>query len=977
MAAAPGPVTGTPLDFFTNYGMYMPRTHCLMTEAGTPDWPWIIALIVLTGGVIAGYARVFIFWRKSYLDVEEQDRNKKLMHLAYIFLWCAVCGYGLSILIFFWPAYRLLALCLIVLNFFTWRFVSSLGDFKVSLHAKQYQRQLDEELHNRAVLLEQQVAERTEELERKRDELEERNRMLARSDQRFNAMVANMPGMVYQFVRHTDGSIVWPFVSDACRHLFGLEPEQCQAQPMLLMDRIHEDDRAELDASIDRSAESLTPWQWHGRVRHADGDYRWVQGNARPQALDNGAIRWDGILMNVTEAHATEADLEEVRAESKKLALVASRTDNAVVITDAQGKIEWVNESFERITGFTLDEVVGAKPGRILQGPDTDRDTVQRIREKVMAGLPAHEQILNYAKDNRPYWLDIEIQPVRGDDGQIQHFMAIERDITEERQRSAELAKAKQEAESASQAKSDFLANMSHEIRTPLNAVIGFSDMLERQPDVDPAQRSEWVHTISSSSKHLLSLINDILDISKIEAGKMEFETIPASPHEIVGDVLSTLRVPASERGLTLDLDYLCHLPQEIQTDPTRLRQVLMNLVSNAIKFTEVGGIRVRLGLEESDRSDDAQLVLHVTDTGVGMTEAQTRKVFQSFSQADSSTTRRFGGTGLGLAISKHICESLGGSLTVKSEPGVGSTFTARVPTGPIQGVPRLSRSSSEAATIKLSDQRHEAFDCDRQPLSGRVLLVDDGPTNRKLISLILQRAGAQVIEAEHGQAALDMVHATGPFNLILMDMQMPVLDGYRATRQLRDRGDTTTVIALTAHALASDRQKCLDAGCDDYLAKPIDADLLLKTVAPFLNGDQAMQPTPAPVESPTEASTAAAQNGGDAHSPLEFLDPLPCELPIDDPDFREIAEIFIESARDKLDEVQQAIADDDKESFATLIHWVKGSGGTAGFTPFTRVAREIEAAQSQTALQDLAGRVAELKKLLQRAELGLKAADS
>jgi len=976
-AGTRSPVTGTPLDFFTNYGNYMPRTHCLTDQAGNPDWPWIITLLVLLAGVIAGYIKIVWFWRRAYLSVEKQDRNRKLMNLAYIFTWCAVCGYGMSMLIFFWPAYRLLALCLVVLNFFTWKFAFSLGDFKVSLQAKQYQRQLEDELKSRATQLEQEVAERTLELEQSSDQLEVRNRLLTQSERRYNAMVANVPGMVYQFVKSPAGEVTWPFISEGCQRVFGIEPKLAQLEPSLLLDRAHPEDRESLDQSIETSARDLAPWQWEGRVRHMDGSIRWVRGMSQPQRTDHGSIQWDGILMDVTKSHEIEDELEAARAESKKLALVAARTDNAVVITDADGAIEWVNESFKRITGYTMQEAVGRKPGHLLQGPETDQQTVQRIREHIQAGEPVHDQILNYSKDGRPYWLDMEIQPIRDERGAIQHFMAIERDITEQCRQADELARAKEDAESASQAKSQFLANMSHEIRTPLNAIIGFSELLQTESDVDASQRLEWSRTIGKSGKHLLSVVNDVLDISKIESGKMPFESIPVSPHKLLADVVSIMRAQAGERGLTLDLDYQSDIPREVQTDPTRLRQVLMNLLTNAVKFTEAGGIRVRVLLDEQPNPDDPQLVIHVTDTGVGMSKQQLERIFSAFCQADSSTTRKFGGTGLGLAISRHICEQLGGGLTVRSEPGAGSTFTARVRTGPITGVRRVPRGSSEA--IGTRSESAAGHDPSRaKALAGRVLLVDDGETNRKLIRVILSRKGMQITEAANGQEALDHVEQGGPFDIILMDMQMPVLDGYGATAELRRRGIQSPIIALTAHALSSDRDKCIHAGCSDYLAKPVNPDTLVATIRQYLPAtdpvpqsqpDAATQAThDSPIDQPDTNQPQAAASGESECG----LTPLESQLPMDDPEFREIAQMFVESAREKLAQAVTALEEDDAETFCSIVHWFKGSGGSAGYHDVTRRAREIEAQARDQGIAGLKEQIDEVAQLVERAEVGL-----
>ena len=406
---------------------------------------------------------------------------------------------------------------------------------------------------------------------------------------------------------------------------------------------------------------------------------------------------------------------------------------------------------------------------------------------------------------------------------------ALERQVAE-RENEALIA-ARKAADHANRTKSEFLANMSHEIRTPMTSILRFSEIL--LGNATEKEDIEALRTIQQNGEYLLEIINDILDISKIEASKLEVEVVECSPCQLLSEVVSLMRVRAGAKGIQLELEYVGPMPLSIQTDPTRLRQILFNVVGNAIKFTEVGNVRLIAQLQEAG-SDDPKMRFDVVDTGIGMTAEQMGKLFQPFSQADSSTTRKFGGTGLGLMISRRLARMLGGDIRVSSIPAEGSTFTATVSVGPMEGV-KLVENLTEA---KSPTEHSHTPTTPRVQLDCRVLLAEDGPDNQRLISFILKKAGADVAVADNGQIALDLAlsaHDNGtPFDVVLMDMQMPVLDGYQATHKLRREGYTGPIIALTAHAMAGDREKCLNAGCDDYATKPIDRKKLIALIAQY-----------------------------------------------------------------------------------------------------------------------------------------------
>jgi PAS domain S-box-containing protein len=410
---------------------------------------------------------------------------------------------------------------------------------------------------------------------------------------------------------------------------------------------------------------------------------------------------------------------------------------------------------------------------------------------------------------------------------------AMARTLDELRETSDRASAMALEAALASSAKSSFLAAMSHEIRTPMTAILGYADLLAEEGDRlrAPVQRLDHIDTIKRNGEHLLALINDILDLSKIEAGKMSVERLRVPPARLLQDLSLLMSVRAQAKSIALDVACETAIPETIESDPLRLRQILVNIVGNAIKFTDRGGVRVRLAFERRDQAPFLRCT--VEDSGIGMTPEQIAGLFQAYQQASLTTARERGGTGLGLTISRQLARLLGGDIEVTSKRGVGTRFTLRVATGPLDGIPFITPEQA-AGTLH---ERPEVVTINGRPLADqRILLVEDGVDNRRLIEHLLTKAGATVTTAEHGKAALALIPETlsgqaddEPFDVILTDMLMPEMDGYTFARELRARGWRGRIVALTANAMQGDAERCHAAGCDGYASKPVDRVELLR----------------------------------------------------------------------------------------------------------------------------------------------------
>ena len=612
-------------------------------------------------------------------------------------------------------------------------------------------------------------------------ELEEARKLAEQSERHFRGSFDQAAvGMA-----HCEPDGAWRLVNEKLSWITGRSAEellQCQFH-----DVFHPDDLREILDQVDLLiAGDIPSFTCEKRCIHKRGSAVWVRLSFSLARLEHGVPDYLIVVMeDISEAMAAKRAVQASHDEIRKLSLVASKARHPVIITNAQGDIEWANEALIELTEYYLGELVNHKLWSMFHGVRTDPAIIRMIEERLKGGQSVSAELINYSKLGREYWISLEINPVFDEKGELTNFIATQADITERKRNEEQLRNATEQAESANRAKSQFLANMSHEIRTPLNGILGFAEILLRGKSISEEERQDYLGTIASSGKHLLMLINDVLDLSKIEAGQLQVECLACSPHQIIAEVISVLRVHGQEKGVGLEYRWESGIPETIQTDPYRLKQLLMNLVGNALKFTQQGRVMVIAKLVTEDK--ESKLWLEVRDTGIGIATDKLATIFDPFVQADSSITRKHGGTGLGLAISRNIAEGLGGRLWATSELGVGSTFFVTVSTGDISGVKMLDRPPQ----VSTGDIRK--LDTKAVRLDGvNVLLVDDGDTNRRLIQILLSRHGANVVTAENGKIAIEKADKQS-FDIVLMDMQMPVMDGYAATTRLRESGFQST----------------------------------------------------------------------------------------------------------------------------------------------------------------------------------------
>jgi len=664
-------------------------------------------------------------------------------------------------------------------------------------------------------------------------------------------------------------------------------------------------------------------------------------------ALETGQRRIRLLTENLLATQRRDADLERELQELKALnetlellALVASKTDNGVVILDAQGYVEWGNDSFSRMAGIGSDAIRGRPLAAMLFDEDAEEDARRQFQRFLEAGHGLSQEIQQRRADGQPYWLSIGVTPVFDDEGDITHWVGIAHDVTRRREAQQALERAKEAAEAASLAKGEFLANVSHEIRTPMNVIIGMTE-LTLGTRLTPEQR-EYLNAVKNSAESLLRLLNDVLDLSKIEAGKVQIEAVPFSLPELVQEVVKLWEPAARQKKLRVFSRIAADLPPLVAGDPVRLRQILFNLVDNAIKFTAQGEVVVLVSLD-SRTGDEARVHFAVRDTGIGVPEDKLESIFEAFSQADSSTSRRYGGTGLGLAISAELVSLLEGRLKVESQVGSGSTFYFCLP------LTILNLSAADEEEGKPSRRRGPLRAKNRL----RVLVADDNPANRLLAARILEKRGHAVCQAGDGCEVLAMTERE-KLDVVVMDAQMPEMDGLQATREIRAREKTTEthlpIIALTASAMRGDRERCLAAGMDGYISKPINAQELVTLVETL--GSQ------------TRLAKLSDQRLPESGAQFDFRTAL-ARLEGDVEIFREQVVFFLRDTPGLLSGLQEALAAGDAEHVRTTAHRLKGLAAAFDAQAVTERAFDLEQRGQRGDLQDAAAVLKQLEEAL------------
>ncbi len=519
----------------------------------------------------------------------------------------------------------------------------------------------------------------------------------------------------------------------------------------------------------------------------------------------------------------------------KRFALMAEHATDAIIIANPKGEIEWVNKGFERLTEYTLEEVAGCKPGPILQGDKTSSEKKAEISHAIAEQKPVRLELLNYSKSGREYWLDIRMDPIFDADGKLEKFIAVEKDVTARVQERQQLAAALEDARAGYRSKSDFLATMSHEIRTPLNGVLAIGRLLQASPNCE-AERDK-IDLIVQSGENLLDILNNLLDLASLESGKQEIEHEDFSVHQILSQTSALLKDYAAERNLVIDAEIDETVPASVNGDSGKLSQILFNLLGNAIKFSSDGVITVRTRSDIS-ANGRTKLTFSVTDNGIGVSEDIIPTLFEPFSQADPSITRKHGGTGLGLSICKNLCELMGGEIFVTSEQGIGSTFTFHIMvdaaekqiTANAVGPSRSDDSGSPANSVAMT----AAAPC--------VLVAEDNAMNQQIITMIMEAMGMSPDCVANGQEAMDALELKH-YDLVLMDVQMPVMDGLTATQNIRQSGkpySNIPIIAVTANTVEMGAEGYRAAGMNGFVPKPITPSALIREIENVFSAVQA-----------------------------------------------------------------------------------------------------------------------------------------
>ena len=750
---------------------------------------------------------------------------------------------------------------------------------------------------------------------------------LRRSEEQFRTLSANIPGVTFRCRFDNDWSML--YISDAVAELTGWSAAD------FLAGRIHfgqlqlAEEKPLIDHSVATALERNEDYHIEYRIRHRDGSIRWLTESARGVVDEQGKMQWiDGVMLDISEAKARNAEFEgTVAAIGRALAAVEY---------DLSGRVITANDNFLQLMDYSLDEIRGCHQ-RMFCTPEEIRSKAYAQRWlKLLKGEFETGEYLRIGKNGRQVWVQGSYNPIFDAEGQPFKIVEFSSDLSERHAMEQELRIAKNHAEQAAAARSNFLANMSHEIRTPMNAIIGFSENLLDSPLSNEQRRQ--LNTVHQSARSLLRLLNDILDTAKLEKGAVELESADFSLRELCQQILDSLQITASKKGLPLVLDYPSHLPEFFRGDSLRLQQVLVNLLGNAIKFTERGQVTLHVSYSAG------KLQLDIADTGIGMSPAQLERIFDPFAQADASTTRRFGGTGLGTTISRQLVELMQGEIKVDSTPDVGTTFSVLLPLAVGQAPQKIQTRPGQ------------------QLPSLRVLAVDDVNENLDLLQILLTRDRHQITLASNGAEAVARCLETS-FDLVLMDLQMPGMDGLEATRQIRanehqQQRTAVPIIALSASVLAEDREAAQAAGMNGFADKPIDLPRLYGEIARVLQLEEDVSGTAATTAATTTSWAAldkAAPQTQIASGTAQVIDwQTGIQRWGDQEQLHRALTRFQSDNHDLADQLQTLQQAADWPALGALAHRLRGAAGNLSLPELQQALAALEDAMRTTAAMDV-----------------------
>lgn len=658
------------------------------------------------------------------------------------------------------------------------------------------------------------------------------------SETRFQRLAAAVPGMIYTVTRYPDGSQQFEYVSSVSRTILELEPEEIVQDVNKVFDQIHPDDRVAHQRAVAQSAAALEPFSLSFRNITPSGQLKWLEASSRPLLQADGSITWYGILLDVSDRKQSEIALRQYER------IVASTTDGVALI-DTQFRYQIANQTYLTWYNKSVCEMIGLPVSNVVDRAVFET-AIRPCYDRCLAGETVERRDWFEVPTLGRQFFSVTYSPYLDENLAIAGIVVSLRNITSLKLAEEELEKAKAAAEAANQAKSAFLASMSHELRTPLNVILGLAQLMNRDANHLP-EYQEYIELISSSGSHLLKMINDVLDLFKIEAGRLELEIQKTNLIELLESLGATFRQQCASKGLQLNLEIGSDVPRYVLMDAPKLQQILINLIGNAIKFTERGGITVRVSVaawgSERLQLPAMPISFKVEDNGVGIAPEELHQIFDAFAQAVAGR-QTTGGTGLGLSISQSLVRLMGGEITVHSIPGAGSTFEFVLSVQTVEPIAPSPQATQYVSGLAPGQPTY------------RILVVDDQEANRLLLERLLTNVGFEVKEAATGEAAIALWQSWHP-HLILMDLRMPGMDGRTTTQRIRDdemkaevralkrevMGNganacptwPVVVIALTAQALEGDRKQALAAGCDDYISKPFVLDLLLDKIAQHL----------------------------------------------------------------------------------------------------------------------------------------------